>query len=259
MINERQYVPHSTNTMGNGKIMELVAEHGMEGYGIYWMLMEHLQQQKDGKSNLKVIRILSKKMRVSPQKLNKILNDFALFSVENDEVSSPELNEKRTVLEAKHKKLSEAGHKGYEAKTLKNKDNASSQAQASLYNNITTTDNNINNNSSSNRIKIQGWEASMFCQIPRLIYIFAFAHGNVIGKQLQIEFIRNLKIINKLHQYFRISTAMKCISFFLQSLFQHDIILYDTVMYKSKKSAIINLYVNILQVKHKLRYSFAYP
>ena len=161
MINERQYVPHGTNTMGNGKIMELVAEHGMEGYGIYWMLMEHLQQQKDGKSNLKIIRILSKKMRVSPQKLNKILNDFALFSVENDEVSSPELNEKRTVLEAKHKKLSEAGHKGYEAKTLKNKDNASSQAQASLYNNITTTDNNINNNSSSNRIKIQGWEEAI--------------------------------------------------------------------------------------------------
>ena len=157
-----QYVPHGTNTMGNGKIMELVAEHGMEGYGIYWMLMEHLYQQEDGKSTMKVIKILCRKMEVSTQKLNRILSNSHLFSIKNEQVSSPELDKKRAVFEEKRKKLSEAGRKGYEAKTLKNNGNTSSENSShpqAIYN--TTTNNINNNNSSSKNIKIQGWEASV--------------------------------------------------------------------------------------------------
>ncbi len=161
-MQQTQYVPHGTNTMGNGKIMELVAEHGMEGYGIYWMLMEHLYQQEDGKSSMKIIKLLCKKMEVSTQKLNRILHNSRLFSVENDMVSSPELDKKIAVFEARHKKLSEAGRKGYEAKTLKNRSNTPSENSShpqAIY--ITDVDNNINNNSSSNRIKIQGWEEAI--------------------------------------------------------------------------------------------------
>ena len=188
-MQQTQYVPHGTNTMGNGKIMELVAEHGMEGYGIYWMLMEHLYQQEDGKSSMKIIKLLCKKMEVSTQKLTRILHNSRLFSVENDMVSSPELDKKIAVFEARHKKLSEAGRKGYEAKTLKNRTNTPSENSShpqAIY--ITDVDNNINNNIISNKAGLQGWEASVDALAGEDFWKELMAMRSGMGKRFMQQF-----------------------------------------------------------------------
>lgn len=114
-----QYLPHDASALGNGKLMELIAEHGMEGYGIYWMLMEHLRQQDNYRSTLKRMTILARKMGVSMAKLAKILRDFELFIVENEVVSSPGLDERMQYLDQKRAKYQASGSKGGKAKALK--------------------------------------------------------------------------------------------------------------------------------------------
>ena len=147
MIETKQYVPHGTNTMGNGKIMELVAEHGMEGYGIYWMLMEHLQRQDGRHSSIKVMRILGRNMGVSYQKIDSILRNFGLFRIEHEEVM--------TLAQAGHEESIEAA-RNRKSLRISNKQISVSAKPSSI---ITTTDTNIiNNNSSSKNIKNQEWE-----------------------------------------------------------------------------------------------------
>ena len=129
-MNKDQYFPHDACAMGNGKLMELTAELGMEGYGIYWMLMEHLRQQEGYKSTLKRIKILARKSGVSNPKLCKILCDFGLFLIENEVVSSLGLSERMQILDAKRAKLRANGSKGGRAKVLSNSDSNSSNDKA---------------------------------------------------------------------------------------------------------------------------------
>lgn len=43
------YFPHDVNALHDPKISALVKDFGMEGYGIYWAIIEILHDQKDGK------------------------------------------------------------------------------------------------------------------------------------------------------------------------------------------------------------------
>ena len=125
-----QYLLHDASAMGNGKLMELTAEMGMEGYGIYWMLMEHLRQQDKYRSTIKRMKILARKSGVSTPKLCKILCDFGLFSVENELVSSPGLDERMQSLDEKRAKCAEGARKTNEAKKLKQSTDTSRPAHA---------------------------------------------------------------------------------------------------------------------------------
>ena len=125
-----QYLLHDASAMGNGKLMELTAEMGMEGYGIYWMLMEHLRQQDKYRSTIKRMKILARKSGVSTPKLCKILCDFGLFSVENELVSSPGLDERMQSLDEKRAKCQANGSMGGKAKALKDSDGRVSNPMA---------------------------------------------------------------------------------------------------------------------------------
>ena len=43
------YFPHDTNAIADPKMINLLAECGLVGIGMYWILIEHLHQQPDGK------------------------------------------------------------------------------------------------------------------------------------------------------------------------------------------------------------------
>ena len=125
-----QYLPHDAGAMGNGKIMELIAEYGMEGYGIYWMIMEHLRQQNGYKSNMTRMKILAGKAGISIIKLKNVLCDFELFIIEDEQIYSPGLSKRMKPLDEKRAKCKANGSKGGKANALKINNGNSSDAKA---------------------------------------------------------------------------------------------------------------------------------
>jgi len=49
MPKETYYFPHDINAMRDPKCAALIKDFGMEGYGIYWGIVEILHEQKNGK------------------------------------------------------------------------------------------------------------------------------------------------------------------------------------------------------------------
>ena len=170
------YVPHGTNSMGNGKIMELVAEHGMEGYGIYWMLMEHLQQQDGNRSSIKVMRILGRNMGVSYQKIDSILRNFGLFRIEHEQVMASAQGEHKVGIE---------GAQNYNTLKVNDEQSYISKKRPSMNTTITTTDNNIinNNSNSSKNTKIQSWETSVDALAHEQAWCEYMAMRSGLGKE----------------------------------------------------------------------------
>ena len=49
------YLLHDANAGRNLKLMIMIQEEGMKGYGIYWTVLEFLRLQNEYKASLKVI------------------------------------------------------------------------------------------------------------------------------------------------------------------------------------------------------------
>jgi hypothetical protein len=79
----------------------------MEGYGIYWFLIEQLANA-GGKLPLELIPVLTMQMQSTDVKVNGVVHNFGLFTIEHDEFWSERLQEH---LELRNR-LSEGGKNG---------------------------------------------------------------------------------------------------------------------------------------------------
>jgi hypothetical protein len=78
------YFPHYSNARNDTKIMKLRRVLGLEGYAIYFMLLETLREQGDFKLPVNIITELEFEYRVSKEKILSVINDFELFTLDND-------------------------------------------------------------------------------------------------------------------------------------------------------------------------------
>lgn len=78
---EKQYFPHDFNARGDENIIALMAEYGMAGYGIYWVLVEKLFEA-DGylEANYK---LLAFDLRVDVAMIKAVIEKSKLFKVKN--------------------------------------------------------------------------------------------------------------------------------------------------------------------------------
>ena len=67
-----QYIPHEVSMRNTSEVMNLIEKEGMEGYGIYWALMEYLRTQDDYIGDIKVLKSLTRQLRVRLPKLKRI-------------------------------------------------------------------------------------------------------------------------------------------------------------------------------------------
>jgi hypothetical protein len=100
---------HDYNAANDAKILFLRQQLGMEGYGIYWFIVEQLVQA-GGKLPLKVVPVLAMQPQTQESKVNAIISGYDLFSVEEDFFFSLRLNKH---IETR-KYYSEMGKKGVE-------------------------------------------------------------------------------------------------------------------------------------------------
>lgn len=78
------YFSHDANSQDDPKCMILIDQLGMEGYGIFWALIEKLRNEKDFKLPLIVINSLSKRWGTSKEKVEAVVKNYSLFILEND-------------------------------------------------------------------------------------------------------------------------------------------------------------------------------
>jgi hypothetical protein len=111
MSKDTYYFQHDYNSRNDDKILELRAEFGAAGYGIWWMLIESIAETEDGYLNKDRIAGLSLGFGISKDELSKIIDfciEIELLKVEDSLLYSERMLEHKAIRKA----AQEAGAKG---------------------------------------------------------------------------------------------------------------------------------------------------
>lgn len=106
------YFSHDSNARNDIKILRLRRSLGLEGYGIYFCLIEMLREQDDYKMSMSSIPDIAFELHASDEKVKAVICAFDLFVIDNDEFFSARLNRSMEEYKSLKTKLSEAGRKG---------------------------------------------------------------------------------------------------------------------------------------------------
>lgn len=136
MKNYNSYFPHDSNAKDDPKCVLLIEQLGMEGYGIYWMLVETLREQSDYRYPLALIPALARRYNTTSEKVKAVVCSYNLFGIENEEFFfSNSLIERMKPLEEKRMIASKAG----KASALKRKSNEGSTDVQQAFNEGSTS------------------------------------------------------------------------------------------------------------------------
>lgn len=75
---------HDSNAKDDYKCMLLIEQLGCEGYGIFWILVETLREQKDYKYPIALLSALARKYNTTQAKMETVVQNYKLFEVDND-------------------------------------------------------------------------------------------------------------------------------------------------------------------------------
>jgi hypothetical protein len=93
--------------------MLLIEQLGLEGYGIFWILVEMLRDQPEHKYPLILLPAIARKFNSTAEKVSVVVKNYQLFTIENDEFFySESLNERMRISDEKRNKKSIAGKIG---------------------------------------------------------------------------------------------------------------------------------------------------
>jgi hypothetical protein len=81
-MKDAYYFPHFCNARHDRKIKRVLKELGIEGYGIYFMLLEVLREQTDFKYPLNELDLLADEFGTSEQKVRIVVCNYGLFQVD---------------------------------------------------------------------------------------------------------------------------------------------------------------------------------
>lgn len=85
MKKDAYYFPHFSNARNDRKIRRTIKELGLEGYAIYFMLLEVLREQRDFKYPLSDIDLLADEFGSQEPKVRVVICNYDLFIVDKTE------------------------------------------------------------------------------------------------------------------------------------------------------------------------------
>ena len=107
------YFPHEYNAKDDPKCERLIYDMGMEGYGMFWALLETLRAQPDYAYPLANIPIVARKYNADADKMHRVVTDFGLFTIVEERIFfSAGLRARMVKYDARRRQCSEAGKKG---------------------------------------------------------------------------------------------------------------------------------------------------
>ncbi|MDF9829326.1 Lin1244/Lin1753 domain-containing protein [Parabacteroides sp. PF5-6] len=120
-LKDAYYFPHDCNAKDDPKCVLLIEQLGLEGYGIFWVLVETLREQPDFKYPLKLVPALARRYNTTAEKMKTVVNVYDLFVIKDDTFFfSESLNRRMQPYLEKKRALSEAGKKGNQVRWGKN-------------------------------------------------------------------------------------------------------------------------------------------
>ncbi len=123
MKKDAYYFPHFSNARNDRKMLKLRRVMGIEGYGIYFMLLEVLRDQSDFRMPLDNLEDLAFEWHTSREKLTTIVANFDLFELDENDFFSTRFNEyMQPYLRMKEQRI-EAAKKSVEARRVKKLNN----------------------------------------------------------------------------------------------------------------------------------------
>lgn len=114
------YFSHDANAKDDYKCMLLIDQMGPEGYGIFWVLIETLREQKNYKYPLQLVPSLARKYNTTQAKMETVISAYGLFEIdEQNFFFSGSLNRRMSFLEQKREKIISASLRGVAARKVK--------------------------------------------------------------------------------------------------------------------------------------------
>lgn len=110
MGKEAYYFSHDSNAKDDPKCSLLIEELGLEGYGIFWILVEVLRDQPNYRYPLKMLPILARKYNTTTAKIEVVVKNYALFEIKEEEFFSVSLLNRMEQKEAKSLKAKESAN-----------------------------------------------------------------------------------------------------------------------------------------------------
>jgi flagellar biosynthesis GTPase FlhF len=132
-MKQAYYFSHDSNAHKDPKILKLRAEHGWEGYGIFWAIIETLREQEDFKWKASDKHLLSFCFANGDKVINQVIDtclEVGLLVNEDGFIHSESLTKRMELKEEIAEKRREAGKKGGSSKKEANaKQNESKESK----------------------------------------------------------------------------------------------------------------------------------
>jgi hypothetical protein len=112
MKKDTYYFSHDANSRNDVKCIKLRRELGLEGYGIFWCLIEILREAPENKLLLTALEDIAYDLHTSKEKLEAVVLRYDLFKLEEDKFFSERLTRSMSAWNDHKQKLSESGSKG---------------------------------------------------------------------------------------------------------------------------------------------------
>lgn len=79
MSTNAYYFSHDSNAKDDPKCMLLIDQLGLEGYGIFWVLIEVLREQPEYQYPLNLVPILARRYNTTAEKMMTVIKNYNLF------------------------------------------------------------------------------------------------------------------------------------------------------------------------------------
>ena len=112
MEKQSYYFSHDSNARNDVKIIKLRRQLGLEGYGLYWCLIEMLRDAPENKLPIDAIDDIAFSLNISKEKIETVINLYGLFTVDQANFFSQRLIRSMEQYKEIKLKLSERGKKG---------------------------------------------------------------------------------------------------------------------------------------------------
>lgn len=90
-MNKSYFFQHDYSAANDHKVLFLRQQLGMEGYGIFWYVVEQLAQS-GGKLPMKIVPVLAIQMQTTQDKVSSVIRNYELFEVDEEMFFSHRLN-----------------------------------------------------------------------------------------------------------------------------------------------------------------------
>ena len=128
-MKDAYYFSHDSNARNDQRLMRVRMQYGMEGYGIYFGLIEILRETEGYTLSFDDLESISFDLRVDFEKVDDIVSNYNLFVVEGMSMFySKSLKRRMECLDEKKEKRAKAGRKGGLASSLLKQKASNTQA-----------------------------------------------------------------------------------------------------------------------------------